>query len=278
MSPIESRQMSETLGLEIRGVSGREFVDRAVADRCLGDLGAHGVLVYRDADIGDADLVALSRMLGEVVVAPMGGLADHPEVSAVTLDPAKSELAEYRKGTFFWHIDGATDPIPQKATLLTAREVAEEGGDTEFANTYAAFESLPERDQRQLEGVRVLHSFAAAQALTYPDASPKQRAAWARGPKGEQPLVWTRPDGRKSLLVGATAEGVVGRSPEEGRALLDRLLAWVTEPRFVLRHQWRPGDLVIWDNTGILHRALPYEPTSRRLLHRTTLAGELKVA
>jgi alpha-ketoglutarate-dependent taurine dioxygenase len=123
-----------------------------------------------------------------------------------------------------------------------------------------------------------VHSFAASQLLVDRAPTPKQRAAWDRVPSREHPLVWTRPDGRRSLLVGATAGEVVGWAPEEGRALLDRLLEWCTQPQFVLRHQWCPGDLVIWDNTGMLHRALPYEPTSRRLLHRTTLVGELAVA
>ena len=92
------------------------------------------------------------------------------------------------------------------------------------------------------------------------------------------PLVWTRRTGRKSLLLGATAASVVGWPEDRGRALLDRLLEWSTQPQFVLRQQWRKGDLVIWDNTGMLHRALPFEPTSVRLMHRTTLAGEESVS
>jgi alpha-ketoglutarate-dependent taurine dioxygenase len=92
-------------------------------------------------------------------------------------------------------------------------------------------------------------------------------------PSREHPLVWTRRDGRKSLFIGATAGEVVGRPAAEGRALLDRILAWATAPQFTLRHRWRVGDLVIWDNTGMLHRAHPYGETSRRLMHRTTIAG-----
>ena len=80
------------------------------------------------------------------------------------------------------------------------------------------------------------------------------------------------------MLLGATAAEVVGWPRDEGRALLDRLLERSTQPQFVLRHHWRRGDLVMWDNTGMLHRALPFEPTSRRLLHRTTLVGEEAVA
>jgi alpha-ketoglutarate-dependent taurine dioxygenase len=222
--------------------------------------------------------VAFSRLLGDVVILPMGTEQSHPEISKITRDPAQSELAAYREGTFHWHIDGTTDEVPTKATLLTAREVSDEGGDTEFANTYAAYEALPDDEKASLAEVRVVHSFAAAQSLVVPDPSPKERAAWDRVPAREHPLVWTRRNGRKSLLIGATAGELVGRPAGEGRALLDRLLDWATQPHFVLRHRWRRGDLVIWDNTGMLHRAVPYSETSRRLMHRTTLAGEEAVA
>jgi alpha-ketoglutarate-dependent taurine dioxygenase len=270
--------ITSAIGVEVRGLSGGDFVDRGVADECLAALAQHGVVVYRGADIGDGDLVAFSRMLGEVVVAPMGGDATYPEISPITLDPAKSTLADYRRGTFFWHIDGVNDDIPQKATLLAAREVADEGGDTEFANTYTAYAALPGDEKAALDGVQVLHTFTAAQRLVHPDPTPSQLAAWARVPEKQHPLVWTRPDGRKSLLVGATTDHVVGMAPDESRALLDRLLEWATQPRFTLRHQWQRGDLVIWDNTGMLHRAQPYTAASRRLLHRTTLVGEQAVA
>lgn len=237
-----------------------------------------GLVVERDAFPDDDELLAVSRELGEVVVPRMGGLADHPGVDVISLDPAESELAAYRRGTFFWHLDGATDLLPQKATLLTALEVADEGGDTEFADTYAAYDALPEDEKAELEALRVVHSFAAAQLLTTPEPSEKERAAWDRVPSREHPLVWRRRDGRRSLLIGATADHVVGLSADDSRALLDRLLAWVTRPQFVHRHRWRRGDLVAWDNTGLLHRAIPYSATSRRLLHRTTLAGVEEVA
>lgn len=273
-----ARPLGPNIGLEVIGLTGGRFVEPGVAADCLAALDAHGVVVYRDARLDDDQLVAFSRLLGEVVVPPHGGEAVHPEISAVSLDPTKDALAAFRKGTFFWHLDGAQDALPQKATLLAAIEVADEGGDTEFANTYAAYDALPAAEQAELAGVRVVHTLAATQLLVHRDPSPKLRAAWDAVPAREHPLVWTRPDGRRSLLVGATTDHVVGLPPEESRALLDRLLAWATRPEFVLRHRWRPGDLVVWDNTGMLHRALPYEPTSRRLLHRTTLMGETAVA
>ncbi|MFC5747648.1 TauD/TfdA dioxygenase family protein [Actinomadura rugatobispora] len=275
--PVTTTPIGPTTGLEITGLHGGALVDRGVAGDCLAALERYGVVIYRDADVGDDDLVAFSRLLGEVVPLAMGG-HERPEIQRITRDASKSKLAAYREATFFWHIDGTTDTLPNKATLLTARQVSDDGsGDTEFANTYAAFEELPEEEKRELEKLRVVHSFAASQLLVYPDPSPKERAAWDRVPSREHPLVWTRRSGRKSLLIGATAGEVVGRPAEEGRALLDRLLERATSPRFTIRHRWRPGDLVIWDNTGMLHRAQPYGENSSRLMHRTSLAGEEEV-
>ncbi|MGU3585812.1 TauD/TfdA dioxygenase family protein [Rhodococcus sp. C26F] len=274
----DTKPISAKIGVEISGVDGRSLNHSRVAERCRELLDEYGVVVFHETGIADADLVALSRMLGEVVVPPVGGHQDHPEVSAISLDPAETVLASYNQGTFHWHIDGATDEIPQKGTLLTALRVSDEGGDTEFANTYAAYEALSDRDKAEFENLRVVHSFANAQRLANPDPTERQEAAWARVPERDHPLVWTRRNGRKSLLIGATASHVVGWPEEKGQRLVARLLAWSTQPRFSLRHHWRPGDLVLWDNTGMLHRAVPYSPTSPRLMHRTTLVGEEAVA
>jgi alpha-ketoglutarate-dependent taurine dioxygenase len=267
------------VGAEIVGISARDLVDRSAADDCLATLHKYGVVVYRGVHIDDAGLVAFSRMLGEVAVVPTGE-HEFPEIQTITLDPSKTNalLASYRQGNFHWHIDGATQEVPQKGTLLSAREVDPAGGDTEFASTYAAYNALSEAEKAEIEDLRVVHSFAAAQRLANPEPSEQERASWDRVPTRVHPLVWKRRDGRKSLLLGATAAEVVGWPLEKGRALLDRLLEWSTQREFVLRHHWHRGDLVMWDNTGMLHRALPFEPTSRRLLHRTTLVGEEAVA
>ncbi|MET9083280.1 TauD/TfdA family dioxygenase [Streptomyces sp. NPDC004237] len=266
-------------GVEVTGAAGHQLVNQEAAEECRAALDEHGVVVYRELNISDDELVALSRLLGDVVTAKTGEHR-YPEIATITLDPAKTNaaLATYRQGNFLWHIDGATDMLPQKATLLTAREVDDADGDTEFANTYLAYESLPDEERAKISDLRVAHSFAAAQLRANPDASEQERAAWDQVPSTVHPLVWTRRNGRKSLLLGATAGEIVGLAADEGRALLDHLLEWATQPRFALRHHWRRGDLVIWDNTGMLHRALPFDPTSRRLMHRTTLVGEETVA
>lgn len=277
--PGTAHPITPTVGLEVTGYTADDLLHADAAGQVREALDRHGVLVYREMHIGDDELLSLSRSLGTVVVQPTG---EHrlPEIQTITMDPSKTNavLASYRQGNFHWHIDGATQAIPQQATLLTAREVDPAGGDTEFASTYAAYDALPEQRKSEIESLSVVHSFANAQSLANPDASESERAAWERVPSQTHPLVWTRRSGRKSLLLGATAASVVGWPEERGRDLLDHLLEWSTQPRFVLRQQWRRGDLVIWDNTGMLHRAMHFEPSSIRLLHRTTLAGEEAVS
>ncbi|MFA5884809.1 MAG: TauD/TfdA family dioxygenase [Acidimicrobiia bacterium] len=238
---------------------------------CLAALAANGALVLRDLHVDDATQVAFSKRLGEVETF---GRGEYPEIFRITLDPAKNPSADYLRGTFDWHIDGMTEDIPIMATVLSARAVAESGGETEFASTYGAYDALPDEEKARFEALRVVHSFAAAQLLVNPDPAPEELARWRRRPPKEHPLVWRHRDGRRSLVLGATTESVVGMSPEEGRALLDDLLARSTAPERVYRHVWAVGDLVIWDNRGVLHRALPYARSSARDMHRTTITGD----
>lgn len=258
--------LSPYLGVEVTDVE--DLLDDTVIARCMEALKWRGVLLIRGLNLDDDAQLTFSRKLG-VVVAPGGR-----EIFKVTLDPSKNPAAEYLKGTFHWHLDGTTDEIPIKATMLTARHVAMVGGGTEFASTYAAFENLPPQDRKRYEDLRVVHSFEASQRLVKPDPTEAELAAWRGLRPQEVSLVWKRRDGRTSLVIGATADHIVGMKPAESRALLDELLAWSTQERFSYAHSWQVGDLVIWDNTGMLHRALPYDASSERTLHRTTITGD----
>jgi alpha-ketoglutarate-dependent taurine dioxygenase len=273
-------QLNPHVGVEITGLSGSQAFDASVADECRRLLDLHGVVVFREAAIDDDTLIEFSARFGTLAVVPTG---EHvrPEIQTITMRPGATNpvLAAYRRGNFLWHIDGATDERPQKGTFLSAREIDDTGhGGTEFASTYAAYDSLSADDKRLIDDLQVVHSFAAAQQRANPDADDAFRATCSRVPDRVHPLVWKRRDGRRSLLLGATAAQVVGWSQPDSDALLSRLLAVATQPEFVIHHQWRKGDLVTWDNTGMLHRAMPFEPTSPRLLHRTTLVGEEAVA
>jgi alpha-ketoglutarate-dependent taurine dioxygenase len=277
LTKISTRRLGKHIGAEVTVGDKAALLDDSTAREVLDALEEHSVLVFRELCLDDAAQVAFSRKLGEVVILGSrtpGPDNPYPEIFEVTLNRNRNPVADYLKGTFFWHIDGATDEIPTKASLLTARQIANGDGDTEFASTYTAYEDLSDKDKQRFERVRVVHSLEASQRLVRPDPSPEELKGWRARPTREHPLVWTHRSGRKSLVLGATASHVVGMSEAEGRALLSRLLEWATRTDFVYRHQWRVGDLVIWDNRGVLHRALPYDFDSPRLMHRTTLVGD----
>ena len=272
MSVSTTEKLSDTVGAQVLGVDrDRLASDDAFPAWCLEALEANGALVFRDLHLDDEAQIAFSRKLGKVEKL---GHGEHPEIFRVTLDPTKNSAAKYLKGTFDWHIDGCTDDIPIMATMLSAHTVAESGGETEFASSYAAYEDLDADEQRHLESLRVVHTIEASQRLHNPDPTPEEVELWRRRPAKEHPLVWTHLSGRKSLVLGATTDHVVGMDRDEGKALLQDLLDRATTPDRVYRHEWALGDVVIWDNRGVLHRACPYDPTSPRDMHRTTFAGD----
>lgn len=275
MTVITTEKLSDTVGARVVGVDRDRLVhDGALPAWTLAALEEHGVLVFPEIHVDDETQVAFSKRLGRVEVFNMDGHL--PEIFRVTLDPKKNPVASYLRGTFDWHIDGMTDDIPIMATILSARAVAADGGggDTEFASSYAAYDDLSDDEKRQAESLRVIHSIEASQRLINPNPSPEEVAMMRSRPTKTHPLVWTHRSGRKSLVMGATAGEVVGMAPDEGRALLDDLLARATRPERVYRHRWSVGDLVIWDNRGVLHRASRYDASSPRDMHRTTLSGE----
>jgi alpha-ketoglutarate-dependent taurine dioxygenase len=267
------QKLSPTVGAEVVGVDRHQLLeDDALPAWTLEALDEHGVLVFRDLHLDDATQVAFSKRLGRVEV--FSKKAEHPEIFLITLDPAKNRAAAYLRGTFDWHIDGLTEDIPIMATLLTARAIASEGGETEFASTYGAYDDLTDEEKQRFTSIRVVHTIEATQRLINPNPTPEEVAVWRQRPAKEHPLVWKHLSGRRSLVLGATTERVIGMDQAEGRAFLDGLLERATAPDRVYRHEWQVGDLVIWDNTGVLHRALPYDPTSPRDMHRTTLYGK----
>jgi alpha-ketoglutarate-dependent taurine dioxygenase len=270
---ITTDRLDASLGAAVVGVDHDALLhDEALPHLVLDALEANGVLVFRDLHVDDPTQVAFSKRLGRVETFPMN--PELPELFRVTLDPGKNPAAGYLRGTFTWHIDGMTEDIPIMATILSAHAVAESGGETEFASTYQAYDDLADDEKERFESVRVVHTFEAAQRTHVADPTPEQVAEWRTRPAKEHPLVWKHRSGRRSLVLGATASHVAGMDDDESRAFLEGLLARATAPHRVYRHAWQVGDMVIWDNRGVLHRACPYDPSSSRDMHRTTLFGD----
>lgn len=274
--PIQPR-----IGVEVSGVDLARGVTDVEAREILSLLERYGVVVFPKLEPDDAQQVALAKALGTIVPAYRGDPArapEYPELMTISLDPERSGSAEYLKGSLYWHIDGTTQDVPPMASLLSARELPEEGAGTEFCNTYAAYEDLPADERARLDGLRIVHSLEQSQRAVWPDPSDEQLAAWRRMPPRELPLVWTHRSGRRSLVLGSTAAHVVGMDASESRALIDRLQGWATRPEFIYRHAWSPGDVVMWDNRGTMHRACAYEQTVTRVMRRVELAGEEAIA
>lgn len=272
MATRSIEKLGSSVGAAVIGVDrGQLLTDDSLPAWCLEALEANGALVFRSLHIDDETQIAFSKLLGRVEVF---GKGERPEIFRVSLDPAKNPRADYLRGTFDWHIDGMTEDIPIMASVLSAHATAESGGETEFASTYAAYDDFTDDEKQRYEGLRVVHSFEASQRLVNPDPSPEELAMWQSRPSKEHPLVWRHQSGRRSLVLGATASHVVGMVLDEGRALLADLLARATAPDRVFRHSWTVGDMVIWDNRGVMHRACPYDASSPRDMHRTTLHGD----
>jgi alpha-ketoglutarate-dependent taurine dioxygenase len=259
--------LTPRIGSEIR-TDVATLLSGAMAPEIRRLLEERGVIAFRELHLSDAEQVAFTKTLGQIVDEGK----DH--IYKVTMDTGENAQAEYLKGAFFWHMDGATSDVPILASLLSGRRLSPTGGETEFANTYAAWDDLPESDKPELEKLRVVHMLEASQRYVNPEPTIKELRAWQKVPPNTIPLVWKHRSGRKSLVLGCTASHVEGMDLREGWALLTRLRDWATRPQFVYRHEWKLGDLVVWDNTGTMHRALAYPLDSGRLMHRTKLQGE----
>lgn len=232
-----------------------------------------GVLVFPQINFTDEEQLQFTKTLGNLCKERTG-----EEIFPISLDPTKTEGVDYLKGSLYWHIDGTMQPVPILASILSAKVLSPEGGNTEFANCYAAYDDLPEEEKARLEGLTVCHS--AWNTLFYYEPEPDQEKLKKFIATGEieLPLVWTHRSGRKSLVLGCTARHVVGMEHRESALLLNGLREWATSEPYHYAHEWTVGDTVMWDNTGTLHRATPYDPNCGRELHRTKLEGEEPIA
>ena len=240
------------------------------------------VLVFPEVNLTDEEQLAITNAMGEKIrlTARNNVQSNDEDVYQVTLDEKINPQPEYVLGTFFWHMDGITvDMPPPFATLLSCRIAPNKGGETEFASTYAAYEGLPAEEQEALEGLKAVHSVKASLS-PIADAIPEKHRdrVLGIGLIKEHPIVWTHASGRKSMVIGTTADHIVDMEIPAGRAMLIRLQEWAAQPAYSLRHKWTKGDFVIWDNTGAMHRAIPYDKSTGRMMHRTSLAGSESIA
>ena len=273
VASFEVRGLGGALGAEIIGldlVSPLDVPTRsAIRDAFLG----HQILAIRDQDLGIEAQVAFSLQFSPLerhVISNRN--APHPLVHIVTNLDADGRPSGSLQSTT-WHSDKSFRPEPSMATTLHARQLPPAGGETCFADMYAAYDSLPAETRAEIDDLRVVHSYALGRVrMGLPVSEAERRDA----PDTIHPLARIHPDtGRRALFMGDHAHHIEGWPVEKGRALIERLQAHATQERFVYRHEWRPGDVLMWDDRCLLHRVEQNFDAARhaRVLHRTCLRG-----
>ena len=267
-----SERLSAAGGVRIAGVDLSEPLSPEVKDALWRAFLAHHIVVFPDQLLTREQQFAFAAHFGEVEVHGVHrGENKRYDVAHVMTNLAADGNPVVRisnAANYHWHTDKPYHPAPPMLTMLRAVEVPPEGagrgGDTEFANTALAYDALPDETKRRIAGLRVV----------FRPAFDDSRASV------DHPLVRTHPEtGRKALYLGNHSTGILGMPEGEGRTLLDELLAHATQPRFVYRHRWHVGDLVMWDNRCLLHRVLIDDAMRRyrRVMHRSVVKGTVPV-
>jgi alpha-ketoglutarate-dependent taurine dioxygenase len=283
-TPPETQPLDRFGGLEITDIDLSAPLSTSDRDQVLTAFRTHPVLVFRNQTLDKPQQFAFTENFGEIESLHVGRHVDGERYSAVhqvsNLDEEGRPSVRLReRGNYFWHSDKSYHTIPSLMTMLHAVQLPPLGGETQFANTANAYDTLDDGTKQRIQGLRVIHSWEASRLNC--GAPPATEAQKAERPPVEHPLVRVHPEnGRRALYLGNHTSHIVGMEPAEGKALLRDLLAHATQGRFVYTHAWRTGDLVLWDNRCLVHRALPHPDMSQhaRVLHRTVVRGTAPIA
>jgi len=278
---LTSIELSPRMGSRVE-IAKADLLSGAHAKEIRALLDQRGILLFRGIGPSDEELRTVARTLGDLRIGESKRGADGATlkegdegVLKVSLDPkVNPEYARFLPGNHLWHMDGTYEEIPPLATLFTPYKLSKTGGDTVFANTYAAYEDLPDEEKARLDGLHVIHTMQAALFPAMRDCTPEEFAVWSSYPQRRHPLVWHHRSGRKSLVLSTSCSHIENMHPSESHDLLEQLMQHTTQDKYLYRHKWQMGDLVIWDNTGAMHRVMPFDKESGREFHRCTLNGE----
>jgi len=274
--------VGEAAGVDCRNALGPEEVTAIEAG-----MDQYAVLVFREQNITDEEQIAFTRHFGELEGYSTPGHIrrraeqrlgpDIADFSNLDKDgrimSAEDRVWFFKLGDRLWHSDSSFRPVPAKYSLLSGRVIPSWGANTEFADMRAAYDAFDERSKAEIEDLVCEHSLIySREAIGFTDLTPEESAAFR---PVRQPLVRTHPvTGRKSLFLAAHAGAIVGWTIPEARMFLRDLTEHATRPDFVYSHEWRPYDLVMWDNRQTMHRARRFDRHEVRDVRRTTLAGD----
>jgi len=284
MTRLTVTPQSPSFAAEISGVDLERALDPGVVAEIVAAMDRYAVCFYRPGrSMSDAGHIALGKALGPIDSNPVFKIAGRdklripPELNDVANIDENNEVMKeasrvimFRRGDRLWHCDMSFHWNRAVYSLLNSHEIPPAGGDTEFADLRAAYDALPAATKAEIEDLVAVHSIWHSRASSgFPEPTEEELAS---RPPSRHRLVQTHPgSGRKTLYLASHASHVEGRPLEEGRALIKELIEFATQARFVYRHRWRLGDLVIWDNRCTMHRGTPYEDTRyRRDMRRAT--------
>lgn len=274
---LSVRELNPTFGAEVMGLDLREPLDDALKKGVEDLYYRHSVLLIRDQDLTPDQQIAFSRGFGDLNIhVYQRTVPGKGEVIVLSnlLDESGKPIGGVNCA-LSWHTDGTHLKVPVTTSMLYCVVAPEEGGETEFAGTAQAYADLPRELKEFIADKKAIHSYLLLQQRSFPDR-PLSEEKKREIPDILQPIVRVHPvTRRKALYLGEhVIAGVEGMPRDDGIALIDQLREHATQPRYVYRHKWRPGDMLIWDNRCTLHRATYLDAVNqRRRLHRTTING-----
>jgi taurine dioxygenase len=272
--------LSDHTGAEVHGIDLARSVGAADRTQLYRTFVDRSVLVFRDQQLTPHQLLAAVEMFGAVFPQYNSrfALPECPEIHYISNQDFYPDGRRYIPGEGY-HTDHSNAVCPPKATVLHAVRLPDKGGDTQYVNMHRAYDGLPEAARRRIDGLKAIHVYQSrhsARKLMALDETDRGHVPDAV----VHPIVRTHPEsGRKAIYINPIRiEGIVGIAEAEAPALLAELLDHATQPKYQYRHQWRPGDLVMWDNRSLLHKANgDYDMSQVRYLYRVMLQGDAPV-
>jgi taurine dioxygenase len=282
-SRLSLRPLTPNLGAEIRGVDLAQGVDDALFAVLYDAFLRHQVLLFGEQALPPGRQVEFARRFGEVQIHVMNQYHSdgYPELYRLSnLDEQGNPTGQHPdKGTLAWHTDGSWRRITGQATILYAEIVPDAGGETHFCDMYGAYDRLSVDWKARIANLRAVHNLDFSRTRRHGE-DPMTDAQRAAVPPVDHPVVRTHPEtGRRCLFLGDHAEYIVGMDYTAGRTLIEELNALAIHPDLTYRHRWKPGQLLVWDNRCLQHRATEYDTGSqRRVIRRCTVLGEVPQA
>ena len=283
---LEIKRLHPHFFAEVSGVDLTQSFGVEILTEIQEAFAQHAVLLFRDQAFDDVSQIAFTSRIGPLERNIGGTLSstkfgnEHPEISKLSNVGSDgktfengSDGAEFLKGNSSWHTDSSFKVIPALGSALSARVVPPKGGETQYCDMRAAYDALDGETKTLIEKSTAVHSFLYSSGkISANILTDEEKEAL---PPVEHPMVRVHPQTkRRAIYAGRHASHILGMPEAEGRSLIAKLNDFATQPEFVHTHKWQANDLVMWDNRMVMHRGRPYEARYKRVMHRTTIAGE----